>query len=279
VTIHHADGETTVRINQQEVPEHGKLFRTLGTFRFKAGRDGWVRVSNDGTEENKVAIADAVQWLPVAEKADAGAALDLNDLRKRAEAGDADAQYRLGGLYGKGSADVPKDDAEAVKWYRKAAEQGDRRGQSMLGVMYTNARGVSRDYDEAMKWFRLAAAQNSAHAQYNLGYMYAVGKGVERDDEQSAEWYQLAAEQGDKTSQRILGSLYAAGRGVPKALDVAHAWTVVAGGEANPTTKAQLAKLTAQMTPKELTSAADLAAIIGNRVAAKVKRLQEQERP
>ncbi|MGC3972508.1 MAG: hypothetical protein QM775_35730 [Pirellulales bacterium] len=68
ITIHHADGETTVRINQQETPEHAKLFRTLGTFRFEAGREGWVRVSNDGTEPNKVAIADAMQWLPVEEK-------------------------------------------------------------------------------------------------------------------------------------------------------------------------------------------------------------------
>ncbi|MFO1484070.1 MAG: xanthan lyase [Verrucomicrobiaceae bacterium] len=65
VTIHHADGDTTVRINQQQEPEHGRLFRTLGTFRFEAGRQGWVRVSNDGTEAHKVVIADAVQFLPV----------------------------------------------------------------------------------------------------------------------------------------------------------------------------------------------------------------------
>ncbi len=66
VTIHHADGDTTVRINQQQEPEHGRLFRTLGTFRFDAGRVGWVRVSNEGTEPDKVVIADAVQFLPVA---------------------------------------------------------------------------------------------------------------------------------------------------------------------------------------------------------------------
>jgi hypothetical protein len=66
VTIHHADGETTVRINQQETPEHGKLFRTLGTFRFNAGSEGWVKISNTGTE-GKYVIADAVQWLPVNE--------------------------------------------------------------------------------------------------------------------------------------------------------------------------------------------------------------------
>ncbi len=65
VTIHHADGDTTVRINQQQEPEHGRLFRTLGTFRFEAGRKGWVRVSNEGTEATKVVIADAVQFLPV----------------------------------------------------------------------------------------------------------------------------------------------------------------------------------------------------------------------
>lgn len=66
VTIHHAGGDTVLRINQQEEPAHGRLFRTLGTFRFEAGRTGWVRVSNEGTEDNKVVIADAVQFLPSA---------------------------------------------------------------------------------------------------------------------------------------------------------------------------------------------------------------------
>lgn len=65
VTIHHAEGDATVLINQQQEPEHGRLFRTLGTFRFEAGRQGWVRVSNAGTESDKVVIADAVQFLPV----------------------------------------------------------------------------------------------------------------------------------------------------------------------------------------------------------------------
>jgi hypothetical protein len=63
VTIHHADGEITLRINQQEEPVHGRLFRSLGKFRFAAGRTGWVRVSNEGTK-GKVVIADAVQFLP-----------------------------------------------------------------------------------------------------------------------------------------------------------------------------------------------------------------------
>lgn len=68
VTIHHADGETTLRINQQETPPHNRLFRTIGTFRFQAGRSGWVRISNGGTPGKNV-IADAVQWLPREAKA------------------------------------------------------------------------------------------------------------------------------------------------------------------------------------------------------------------
>ena len=65
VTIKHAKGETTVKINQQEVPEHGKLFRSLGVYEFSRGKNGAVIISNKGTEEKKVAIADAVQFLKV----------------------------------------------------------------------------------------------------------------------------------------------------------------------------------------------------------------------
>jgi hypothetical protein len=67
VTIHHADGETTIRIDQQQVPKHKKLFRSLGRFRFLAGKMGWVRISTGGTD-GKYVIADAVQFLPVTDK-------------------------------------------------------------------------------------------------------------------------------------------------------------------------------------------------------------------
>ncbi len=65
VTIHHADGETTIRINQQQIPQHNRLFRSLGTFRFQAGAKSWVRISSEGTD-GKYVIADAVQFLPMA---------------------------------------------------------------------------------------------------------------------------------------------------------------------------------------------------------------------
>ena len=62
VTIVHASGKTTIRINQQEVPKHGKLFRSLGVFKFKIGKAGSITISNEGTD-GKYVIADAIQLL------------------------------------------------------------------------------------------------------------------------------------------------------------------------------------------------------------------------
>ena len=53
------------------------------------------------------------------------------------------AQFRLGYMYANGEG-VPKGDAEAVKWFRKAAEQGDAWGQLGLGLMYHSGPRCSR---------------------------------------------------------------------------------------------------------------------------------------
>jgi TPR repeat protein len=49
---------------------------------------------------------------------------------------------------------------EAVKWYRKAAEQGFPEAQYGLGVCYANGDGVPKNYMEAYKWMNLGLAQN-----------------------------------------------------------------------------------------------------------------------
>ena len=67
---------------------------------------------------------------------------------------------------------VPQNYAEALKWYRLAADQGDASAQNNLGVMYAKGQGVPQNYAEALKWYRLAADQGNASAQSNLGFMY-----------------------------------------------------------------------------------------------------------
>ena len=88
-------------------------------------------------------------------------------LLKRAQAGDAKAQYNLGAAYAYGKG-VAEDLEEAVKWWRKAAEQGDAMAQTNLGSMYANGLGVAKDEAEAVKWYRKAAEQGNAHAKENL---------------------------------------------------------------------------------------------------------------
>lgn len=62
VTIFHADGETTIHLNQKERPADGS-FASLGQFRFEGNGFGHVLVSNEGTAGH--VTADAVQFLPV----------------------------------------------------------------------------------------------------------------------------------------------------------------------------------------------------------------------
>ena len=66
---------------------------------------------------------------------------DIKALIKKAEGGDAEAQFILGTAYGEGR-DVPQDFSEAAKWYRKAAEQGHARAQFNLASAYANGEGV-----------------------------------------------------------------------------------------------------------------------------------------
>ena len=79
----------------------------------------------------------------------------LENLRARAEQGDADAQFGLGVMYDDGEG-VPEDDREAVRWFRLvrlAAKQGDASAQLFLGHMYADGEGVPQDYVQAHKWF------------------------------------------------------------------------------------------------------------------------------
>ena len=72
-------------------------------------------------------------------------------------------------MYEKGEKSYEKGDySEALRWYRKSAEQGNASGQNDLGYMYENGYGVSKDYSEAVKWYRKAARQGLEAAKNHL---------------------------------------------------------------------------------------------------------------
>ncbi len=63
---------------------------------------------------------------------------------------------------------VEKDYYEAVKWYRKAAEQDFTDAQNVLGLLYENGAGVEEDYYKAVDWYKKAAAKGNNNAKDNL---------------------------------------------------------------------------------------------------------------
>ena len=123
------------------------------------------------------------------------AASEFDEMKALAEQGMSYAQFNLGTMYDFGEG-VPENDAEAVKWYRKAGEQGIANAQFNLGTMHVFGQGVPKNDIKAVKWFRKAADQGLANAQYNLGHMYNNGEGVPENSIRAYVWWSMAKTQG-----------------------------------------------------------------------------------
>ncbi|MDX1575768.1 MAG: hypothetical protein R3285_06220, partial [Kiloniellales bacterium] len=148
---------------------------------------------------------------------------DIALLRRRAEAGDAAAQYQLAEVYRRGFP-LARDEAKALELYRLAAGQGHAAAQFRLGELYDEGALVARDPGKALEYYRLAAEQGHAGAQYALAHTYHLGRGVAQDMAAAMEWYGRAAEQGDEWSQLALGDQYRIGLAVPRDLAQSTAW-------------------------------------------------------
>lgn len=113
-------------------------------------------------------------------------------------------------------ADVEQNQREAVKWFRKAADQGLAAAQSQMGSCFELGRGVDKDGAEAVKWYRKAADQNYAMAQHHLGKCHRFGIGVPIDYVKSFDWELKAAKQGLALAQTDVAHMLWDGMGRPK---------------------------------------------------------------
>ena len=84
---------------------------------------------------------------------------------------------------------MDRDNVEAVKWYRKAADQGLADAQNNLGYMYANGQGVAKDEKEAYKWLLLSGAQGNELAKKKITIIEGV-----LTPQQRAEGQRLARE-------------------------------------------------------------------------------------
>ena len=79
-----------------------------------------------------------------------------------ARAGNTTAMVELGALYAESLElrwnGTATNDGEAVRWFRRAADRGDRQAMLRLSAMYATGRGVVQDSEEAARWYARAIA-------------------------------------------------------------------------------------------------------------------------
>jgi TPR repeat protein len=165
-------------------------------------------------------------------------ALAVQIVLKKAINGDVDAQRELGNWYLNGLG-VPKNYEEAMKWYRKAAAQGDVVAQDWLKqpepVISPNGNNLNNHPSNLppakpnnattdIKALWESASNGDAKAQCKLGFCYYHGRGVSKNYKEAVDWFRKAAAQGDAVGQDWLGYCYDHAIGVPKDREEAITW-------------------------------------------------------
>lgn len=118
--------------------------------------------------------------------------------------------------------------AEAYRSWRDASDAGDARASRYLGVMYDTGEGVPQDHRQALEWYRKAAEHGDKVAMFNVAVLYDAGAdGVPQDRREAARWYARAAERHDGRAEYDLALMLAAGDGIPR--DPARAQRLFAG--------------------------------------------------
>jgi TPR repeat protein len=186
-----------------------------------ASRDGYTAAANLESAAATQALAEAQLVAAVERIAPDSHRDALRLMRVLAERGYVKAQYYLAHVLENGPMNTSqgpvRDGTEAAMWYARAAHHGHAGARLALAWKYLAGRDLPRDQSEAARWTRAAAEQGvvsdrtlqgdhaeglsklqrsaergSAPSQEMLAGMYEVGEGVPRDLVQAHKWYDLA---------------------------------------------------------------------------------------
>ncbi|MGE0153936.1 MAG: peptidoglycan-binding protein [Reyranellaceae bacterium] len=198
----------------------------------------------------------------------------LPALRKRAEAGELDAQLELGRRYLDGSG-VGRNETEAGKWLLRAAEQGNPQAQFNIGVMYERGIGLAPDLGKALEYYRKSAAQSTPMALHNLALLHTgEHPGVKADLAQARRLMTQAAELGQTESQYSLAMMHLQGVGGPSDRAMALSWMAIAARPNLPQLIDAARQLSAQLSEPERQRARQLAEGHVRKIQANLARLR-----
>jgi TPR repeat protein len=187
---------------------------------------GTAYYNGDGVQSNDV-VSGA--WFLLAEDSGSDAAKDavariMNDM----SLGQVLASFeKVAVMFRKGD-EVPHSDAEAAKWYRKAADKGDASANVELAQQLVEGLGVQQDYPEARRRCGDAAKAGFGPGAYCLALMDREGLGGPKDFEQAARWFGEAANLQDVRALLFLGDMYLKGEGVKQNKEIAYMWYWIA---------------------------------------------------
>jgi TPR repeat protein len=133
-------------------------------------------------------------------------------LTGKANGGDQEAQLRLGQIIEEGARTLdPKAAqqryAEAAKWYKLAADQGNPIAENNFGAMLVDGRGVNEDASEAASYYRRAAQAGNREAQTNLAILI-MRKRVPGTQEEALHMLSGASDAGFAPAQAQLAQIY-----------------------------------------------------------------------
>ena len=92
-------------------------------------------------------------------------AQNIQQIREKADKGDAYSLYLMGYSYANGANGVTQDLAQARSWFEKSADKGYAAAAYFIGCYYYSGEGVTKDLNEALKWFTKASTLGMSEAK------------------------------------------------------------------------------------------------------------------
>ncbi|MDH3378316.1 MAG: serine/threonine-protein kinase [Gammaproteobacteria bacterium] len=126
------------------------------------------------------------------------------------------------GMKHKNGDGVPRDIAQAIRNFSRAAALGHGAAQYQLGVAYANGVGTVRDEEQALRWLRHAAQQGHPEARFNFGLGLLFGPSP--DPARAARWMKRLGEEEYKPAYRVLGWMYGTGTGTERSIKKSLKW-------------------------------------------------------
>lgn len=157
-------------------------------------------------------------------------AADVKIFLKKAEKGDAEAQYQLAEMYAEAQG-VEQDYTKSYHWAKKASEQGNPKAQYRLASIIYAGEAGQKNQPEALQLFlksigglKQLAEKGDPDSRSKLGILYAKGVGVKQDLTEAVKLFEQAARAGHVKAQVDLATAYLEGNGVDRNPTTAVHW-------------------------------------------------------